>query len=64
MFTDGQTTEIAGMVFVLLSPSRNCWSTHVGYGKLFAAGISVPFLMAAHETEEQTHARAGFSVIW
>lgn len=29
----------------------------------FAAGISVPFLMAAHEAEARIYARAGFSVI-
>lgn len=31
--------------------------------KAFAGGISVPFLMAAHEAEKRTYARAGFSVV-
>ncbi len=29
----------------------------------FTAGISIPFLMAAHEAEKRIYARAGFSVI-
>jgi ribosomal protein S18 acetylase RimI-like enzyme len=60
-----QTTEIAGIGV------RSAFRCRGVAGALttrlvqeaFAAGVSVPFLMAAHEAEKRIYARAGFSVI-
>ncbi len=60
-----QTTEIAGIGV------RDAFRRRGVAGALtsrlvqeaFAVGVSVPFLMAAHEAEERIYARAGFSIV-
>ncbi|MBD3886290.1 GNAT family N-acetyltransferase [Phormidium tenue FACHB-886] len=60
-----QTTEIAG-IGVRASFRRRgvagALTTRL-VQEAFAAGISVPFLMAAHEAEKRIYDRAGFSVV-
>jgi ribosomal protein S18 acetylase RimI-like enzyme len=60
-----QTTEIAG---IGVRPAfrrqgvAGALTTRL-VKEAFAVGISVPFLMAAHEAEKRIYARAGFSVV-
>lgn len=59
------TTEIAGIGVRAAFRRRGiagALTTRL-VGEAFAAGISVPFLMAAHEAEQRIYARAGFSAI-
>ena len=60
-----QTTEIAG-IGVRAAFRRQgvagALTTRL-VQEAFAVGISVPFLMAAHEAEQRIYARAGFSVV-
>lgn len=60
-----QTTEIAGIGVRAAFRRRGVAGaiTTRLVQEAFAAGISVPFLMAAHEAEARIYARAGFSVI-
>lgn len=60
-----QTTEIAGIGVRAAFRRRGvagALTTRL-VKEAFAAGISIPFLMAAHEAEARIYARAGFSVI-
>lgn len=60
-----QTTEIAGIGVRAAFRRRGvagALTTRL-VQEAFAAGISVPFLMAAHEAEARIYARAGFSAI-
>lgn len=60
-----QTTEIAGIgvraAFRRQGVAGSLTTRLVQ--EAFAAGVSVPFLMAAHEAEKRIYARAGFSVV-
>ena len=60
-----QTTEIAGIGVRTAFRRRGVAGaiTTRLLQEAFAAGISLPFLMAAHEAEERIYARAGFSVV-
>ena len=60
-----QTTEIAGIGVRAAFRRRGvagALTTRL-VQEAFNAGVSVPFLMAAHEAEERIYARAGFSVV-
>jgi ribosomal protein S18 acetylase RimI-like enzyme len=60
-----QTTEIAGIGVRANFRRRGvagALTTRL-VQEAFSAGVSVPFLMAAHEAEERIYTRAGFSVI-
>lgn len=60
-----QTTEIAGIGVRAAFRRRGvagALTTRL-VQEAFAVGISVPFLMAAHEAEKRIYARAGFSVV-
>lgn len=62
---NNQTTEIAG-IGVSATFRRRGVAGALTTGlvqEAFAAGISVPFLMAAHEAEKRIYDRAGFSEI-
>jgi ribosomal protein S18 acetylase RimI-like enzyme len=59
------TTEIAGIGVRVAFRCRGvagALTTRL-VREAFAAGICVPFLMAAHEAEKRIYARAGFSVV-
>lgn len=62
---DNQTTEIAGIGVRAIFRRRGVAGALVTKlaQEAFATGISVPFLMAAHEAEQRIYARAGFVVI-
>lgn len=60
-----QTTEIAGIGVRAAFRRRGvagALTTRL-VQSAFAVGVSVPFLMAAHEAEKRIYARAGFSVV-
>jgi ribosomal protein S18 acetylase RimI-like enzyme len=60
-----QTTEIAGIGVRAAFRRRGvagALTTRLAQ-EAFAVGISVPFLMAAHEAEKRIYERAGFSVV-
>lgn len=60
-----QTTEIAGIGVRAAFRRRGvagALTTRL-LQEAFAVGVSVPFLMAAHEAEERIYARAGFSLV-
>ncbi|MEY2833977.1 MAG: hypothetical protein RLZZ574_3236 [Cyanobacteriota bacterium] len=62
---NNQTTEIAGIGVRATFRCRGvagALTTRL-VQEAFAAGVSLPFLMAAHESEERLYARAGFSVV-
>ncbi|GAA6622948.1 GNAT family N-acetyltransferase [Scytonema sp. NUACC26] len=60
-----QTTEIAGIGVRPAFRRRGvagALTTRL-VQEAFASGVSVPFLMAAHEAEKRIYARAGFSIV-